>query len=231
MKEDRTGGYFRDGHDRLRRHMKKRRAVLLLLAAVFLLLTFSGCTEQVPELNTTNLFILNDDGSITQKLVDALPEGESEESMKAYVDAALSHYRVTTGRDGITLDECTVTGKMITITLTYAAAGDYEAYNGVLCFTGTVKEAYEEGYSFQKIFLDSAGNSLTGSDVSSAYWLDRILIINQPMDIQVPGRIYAASDLAQITGEMTVKVTNEEKETVPEEFRVVNDSAAIIIYQ
>ena len=211
--------------------MKKKAAVFLILAAFLAALLMTGCQETEQAVQHTNSFTLNSDNSIVHKMVDALPEGETAESMQAYIEDSLAYYRQDTGRDGITLDECTVTGGSISITMTYASPGDFEAFNGVLFFSGTVKQAYEEGYSFQKIFTDTSGNTLSGSDVSSAYWVDKILIVNQPMSIEVPGQIMAASDLAQITGASTCTVTSENNEDLPEVFRTVNSSAAIIIYQ
>ncbi len=201
--------------------MKKfRRLFPGLLAAAALLA--GGCVGSRGA-ETTTLYV-DEDGVLEQAIVEAVEEdGFTQEELRTYVREDVEAYGAENGEEKVTLESCRLSGGTARITLKYASAADYASYNQVECFLGTVQEAKSAGYSFEGDFLDGSGNAVENSAVQ-AQPEAHVLILEEVLDVRLPGEILYTSADASVSGERTVSVKAAEDAGF-------TDSPVYIIYQ
>ena len=171
-------------------------------------LTAGGCAGS-REAEGTTLYV-DEDGVLEQAIVEPMGEDTfTQEELRAYIRDDLAAYAEENGGETVALDSCRISEDTVRITLTYASAGDYAAYNQVECFLGTVQEAEGAGYGFEGNFLDAGGNAVEAAAVleqSGAH----VLILEEAITVQVPDDVLYTTSNAAVSGKQTVTVEASE---------------------
>lgn len=205
--------------------MKKfRRSFPTFLAAALL---WGGCAGQGDEEVTT--LHVSGGGKLEQVIVE--PESGdtfTEEELREYIEDSLAVYEETAGENRVELKSCSLSGGTARIEMEYASAEDYAAYNRVECFQGTVQEAESAGYSFDRTFVDSGGNAAEASALLSRGECS-ILIVEEFMEIKLPGTVLYTTDNASVSGKKSVSVVNAEDSG--DSFAQFSEEPVYIIYQ
>lgn len=124
------------------------KAFIKAAAALGAILVLTGCTDGYSEPgNDLSSFSLSSDGSIEAALLDDFSQAYYNESeLTDYINKELTAYNAANGAESISLTGSERLGNNICVYLHFASVKDYDAYMPYSLFTGTVQEAYDNGY-------------------------------------------------------------------------------------
>lgn len=98
----------------------------------------------------------------------------------------------------------------ITVQMKYHSAGDYTKYNGRLLFYGTVAEAYAAGHRVEAQMENASDREKKLSEEEiKAMEQKHILIVEENMNLSVPGEILYVSSGVNVTGKNTAEAAHE----------------------
>ena len=172
----------------------KRRVLCLAFIVVLAILTssFTGCMNVDRENRT--VFELREDGSIVQEIVDDADGSITGEELENYINESIASFQSVNSSDSVALETCRVGNGKINITLVYSSASAYSAFNNVTCFTGTIKEAYNAGYDFNRSFYSLNGTSIPYFELPKYSRGCMVLIMEEPCEVRLPGELYIISE-------------------------------------
>lgn len=164
------------------------------LVAVMCLGMFAGCgTSYAADESTV---FVQKDGSIVSTDVEDFDEGKYDtDGLKDYVNQAIDTYNDANGKGLVKLKDLTVKDNKAVLTLSYASASDYQKFNEIELFAGSVAEALAAGYSFDADFASVSDGKIQTCD-TSAFLNDpdyKVVIIKGNTNVQVKGTIAFAS--------------------------------------
>lgn len=152
----------------------KMLGLLFLLTAV----CFTGCggknekeTSAKAKEEGYNLVEIRKDGSIKSTIVEPFPESYcDEDELKRFILQEAADYNGETGENSVSVKKFSVKKEMVTVSMEYGTSQDFGGFNAYPFFSGTVAEAYEEGYDFSGVvFLeaDAASKKETAEEIPS----------------------------------------------------------------
>lgn len=166
---------------------------LLMLLCIGMLV---GCGNSY-EADESTVFVLKD-GKIISTDVEDFDEGTYDaDGLKAYVDKTIATYNEANGKGNVTLKNLTVKDKKAVLILEYATAQDYQKFNEIELYTGSVAEALAAGYSFDADFASVSAEGIRACD-SKDFLNDpdyKVVVIKGNTNVQVKGTIAYASVL------------------------------------
>lgn len=165
----------------------------------------AGCGDEEAVYDTTTL-IVNSDGTMTEVAVEAFDkEYYNASELESYAKSEVQDYNYKKVSTQILLEGVEVEDGVAKVTMSYKTDEDYREFNEDELFVGTVKEAMEEGYSFDKTFTvygkEEAVSVAKATEVSTY----GIVITTQAMDVIVPNKILYISD--NVTAQSKKKAT------------------------
>lgn len=204
----------------------------LALTALLLLVSFllAGCGGQ--EVADTSTVSLGKDGKLTQTIVEDKGSDDYQlDELKAYIEESLASYRESAGEEKIQLKSCSIDENRVRICLTYESWQDYQEYNQMPCFYGTVAEAAAAGYSFERSFLTREGEAADASAILAEQGDGKILILQEPVRVEVPGAIQYVTDNVSISAAKTAQIAGSTSANAAGQTILVADAEAYIIFQ
>lgn len=164
------------------------------LVAVMCLGMLAGCGTSYAADEST-VFVLKD-GRIVSTDVEDFDEGTYDtDGLKDYVDQTIDTYNEENGKGLVKLKSLSVKEQKAVLTLEYASASDYQKFNEIELFTGSVAEALAAGYSFDADFASVSDAGISACD-SSAFLNDpsyKVVIIKGNTNVQIKGTVAFAS--------------------------------------
>ncbi|MBR0398891.1 MAG: hypothetical protein IJI10_11575 [Eubacterium sp.] len=148
--------------------------------------------------------------ALEQYIKDKIDAADSSDgtSAAAAEGSSASSSAKSSSQDGIQLDSCKVKDGKLQIRLNYAGYEQYTAFNETACFCGTIREAQNAGYSFDRTFLDEKGKAADDAAASITERADewKVLIVEEPMRLRVPDKILYTSENLKASGRTTAVV-------------------------
>ena len=173
--------------------MRKRISLCLLMCSILL---FSGCKGTLPEDDTISV---DKKGRVTSTIVEDFDkEFYDAEELEGEIDEELAKYNQNFAADHIRKEAFKVEDGTASLQLVFDEWKYYSDYTGLTLFAGTVSEAEEEGYDLSGEYLDADG-SLTDVETVSAGEDVHVLILEEAVKVQVPGKILAVSPSDNVT--------------------------------
>lgn len=173
---------------------RMKKFMVWALVAVMCLGMLAGCGTSYATDEST-VFVLKD-GKIVSTDVEDFDEGTYDtDGLKDYVDQAIDTYSEENGKGLVKLKDLSVKDDKAVLTMEYASASDYQKFNEIELFTGSVAEALAAGYSFDADFASVSDGKIESCD-SSAFLNDpdyKVVIIKGNTNVQVKGTIAFAS--------------------------------------
>ena len=146
----------------------KMLGLLFLLTAV----CFTGCggkneKETSAKEEGSNLVEIRKDGSIKSTIVEPFPESYcDEDELKRFILQEAADYNGEMGENSVSVKKFSVKKEMVTVSMEYGTSQDFGGFNAYPFFSGTVAEAYEEGYDFSGVvFLEADAASKKSSSL------------------------------------------------------------------
>ena len=202
------------------------------LALVFVLCTslFTGCGASYAADEST-VFVPKDGGIVSTDVEDFDEGTYDEKGLESYAKETIAAYNDTYGSDLVKLKDLSVKDKKATIILSYATAQEYQRFNGIELFAGSVAEALAAGYTFEGEFAAVKDGMATLCD-ADAYLDDaeyKVVVIRGNLNVHVPGDVVCVSventkyvdaktisireGISILTGEETTESTEAVQET------------------
>lgn len=184
--------------------MKK---VKVLGLAVLLMGLLSGCEKFTPQETAISV---NKKGEIVSFVKESFDKDYYDaDELEASIDQAILNYNDSHGTENVEKEKFEVKNKSAELTMKFTSGEDYAEFNDVTLYSGDVVGAYHAGYDFsggfQSVEKGQVTGSATGADILSSYNYG-ILVLDEEIDVQVPGNIVYASDNVEVTGKKTAKV-------------------------
>ncbi|MBQ9063138.1 MAG: hypothetical protein IJ121_10005 [Eubacterium sp.] len=169
----------------------------------------------------------DEEGKLIQTIVEPADQSIDVDALKQYIEekigaagssdeasadvaagSSASSEAKSSSQAGISLDSCKVKDGKIQIRLNYTGYEQYTAFNETACFCGTIREAQNAGYSFDRTFLDEKGKTAEDASASIAERADewKVLIVEEPMRLRVPDKILYTSENLKASGRTTAVV-------------------------
>lgn len=186
--------------------MKKMMLTLMVFLSIVLL---TGCQNQ-SAIDVTTLQI-NKDGTVSITLVEDFEKPYYDISeLEAVVTAEADDYNKETGKQSVTVEKVSSKETTAIVKMTYDTAKDYEVFNRTVFFAGTLAEAENKGYMFREPLASVAkdGGTITASQAKEAGYF--VLVVQEKMNIKVPGKVLYTSNTVSTVSAKEVSVTDDE---------------------
>ncbi len=189
--------------------MKK---VKILGLAVLSMSLLCGCSRFDPDQTAMSV---KKNGAILSYIKETFDKDYyNQGELESTIDKAIQDYNSALGTENIKKKKFQVKDQMAELQIEYATGEDYSEFNDVTIYTGDVLGAYHSGYDFNETFQSVKKGVVTSQNVSKNEILNSynygILILDEALDVQVPGNIVYASSNVQVTGKNTATVNGKE---------------------
>lgn len=146
--------------------IERMKKIGIMVAGILLCTLLFGCSQKSTDEVTT--ITIDKSGRILNTIVeDFEKEYYAEDELKSMIESDLSAYHKkyqNTQENLIKLESVNTSEQVATVKLIYSDAESYAQFNDVSFFSGTVSEAYQKGYSFEGVTLNSVKNDGTTLD-------------------------------------------------------------------
>ncbi len=196
---------------------KKMPIAAALMAGVLLL---GGCemleqnkwTPQEPA-----AISIDKDGVVTEIIQETLDESYYDaEELQNMINSEVEDYNAENGEDTIVIKKLEAAEGKVSLTMEYASASDYAAFNNTEFYYDTIIGAQLSGYLFDVSFKKVSGGVVQGASVSGSEVIKRmdkqVLILRAPMEVRVPGDVLFTSTNAEVLAADVVNATGESDE-------------------
>ena len=190
--------------------------VLVFLLSVGM---FTGCGTSY-KADESTVFVLKD-GKIVSTDVENFDEKTyDKDGLKEYVKNEIDTYNEKNGKGSVSLKKLDTGEKKATLTIAYRTAEDYQKFNDMELYTGSVAEALAAGYSFDGSFASVKNGKIKACE-SSAFLDDssyKVVVIRGNTNVKVKGTIcyVAGTQIEETTGVVSdddlIDVTEQESE-------------------
>lgn len=206
--------------------MKKMIFVGLVCLMIAGLMT--GCGKSL-EANRDTVYVQKKGTVVSAAIADLDKDYYDEEELKSYIDERVEEYQEEHGKSSVKVDDFSVEEGTAKLFIKYEGCEDYEKFNEVTLFSGTVPQALAEGYDFDTKFTAVEDGKAAGStDKKTIVDLDaKVIVLSEKVDVKVDGTVqYVSSQYTTIKGKDTVSIQ------LPEEVEDGEESSLVyIIYQ
>lgn len=185
--------------------------IFAIVAAVCML---TGCGGAgIPDRNTVSI---QKDGTIRHTIVDQVQQEYYNIDIEEL--EALAKERISMSGSGgkIVCESVKAEGENIVVEMTYQTDNDYTDFNNREFFSGTVSEAFEQGYSMTDL-VGRDGAVVSEEEISSA-GENRIVIVQtnagEALDVNVYGKIVYTSENISLSGRRDALIDAGEDDVV-----------------
>lgn len=192
----------------MKRNMKTKKAVLFILMLVVMAGSLIGCGKSL-EADRDTVYVRKNGSVVSAAIADFNKDYYNEEELKGFVDEKVREYQEEHGDDTVKVDEFSVEEGTAKLYIKYDSYGDYQEFNEVTLFSGSVPQALAEGFDFDAEFTAVQDGAAAGTvDKKTVVDSDcKVVILSEKVDVKVDGTIqYMSSKYTTIKDEDTVSV-------------------------
>lgn len=179
--------------------MKKLTGIICIVCFV---LFVGGCAKG-DKVKKTTLYV--EKNKVTEAIVETLDEEYYDaKKMKDWVTKEVDAYNKEQGSDVLEMVKCEVEDKTAKVTIEYDTMKDYETFNGVRAFCGTIQKAEKAGYDFEGEFKSTKGKpQITHAELenSESYYA---VIVSEAQEVILEDEILYASPNVSVKGKKAV---------------------------
>lgn len=206
--------------------MRKLFSIGLACLAIAGLLT--GCGKSL-EADRDTVYVQKKGSVTSAAIADFDKDYYDEEELKKYIDERVADYQEQHGEDSISIDKFSVEEGVAKLYINYKGWEEYQDFNEVTLFSGTVPQALAEGFDFNAEFTEITDGEAAGT-VSKDKITDtdaKVIILSEKVDVKVDGTIqYVSSQYTTMKAKDTVSIQ------LPEEAADGEESALVyVVYQ
>ncbi len=140
--------------------MKKLFSICLVCLAAAGLMT--GCGKSL-EADRDTVYVQKKGSVTSAAIADFDKDYYDEEELKKYVDERVADYQEQHGEDSVSIDKFSVEEGVAKLYINYKGYEEYQDFNEVTLFSGTVPQALAEGFDFNTEFTEIKGGEAAGT--------------------------------------------------------------------
>lgn len=199
---------------------------IALAVGTFMMLSGCGGIEKMTETTVA----VDKQGNVEQLLVEDFSDAAYQlEELETMVNELITSYNQEAGEDAVVLKSAKLKEETARLLMEYQSAKDYRGFNQVDFFFGSVKEAQNQGYTFHSAFADANGNEVSKEGIPAQCSDAQVLILREPMQVVVPGKILYVSKNMEVVGETQAKLPADESQDMDNQ--VTTQAYGYVIYQ
>ncbi|MCM1087001.1 MAG: hypothetical protein NC419_02515 [Muribaculaceae bacterium] len=189
--------------------MRKWKQLLMIMSVAWIVSGCGSLGKSYPEGSTVSI---QKNGEITQTIVEQFERNYYDvEELAAMTQDKVGRY--SDGADNIVCKSVEEKDGTIVVQMAYKTGTDYTDFNNRELFSGTVAQAYAQGYSLKSIQSDN-GTDMTDEDIA-AISDNHILIIQtaagEALNVNVYDKILYTSANVTISGKKDAAITAGEE--------------------
>ncbi len=204
--------------------MKICRQIVLLLVVALLL---TGCG--IKDYKSSTLSI-DKKGRVTTVLVEDFDDSVYDfDDMKSTISSTIDAYNQENDEQSVELESCKKDAKkkLVYVKLRYSSTEAYQAFNDRELFCGTVEEA-SQTYDITGSFLAEDGTKLDADVVVAKEKEQQMLVLNEPITVELAGSILYASENVEIKDATTAVIRTDEVQENENAKTFISENAFII---
>lgn len=200
-----------------------RRIISISLVCLLMAGLFSACGKSL-EADRDTVYIQKKGSIIGAAIADFDKDYYDEEELKAFAEERVQEYQEEHGKNSVTIDKFSVEEGTAKLYMKYAGYEDYQEFNEVTLFSGTVPQALAAGFTFDTDFTKIKDGKAAGS-VENTEVVDtdyKVVVLSEKVEVKVDGSVqYMTSDYTSLKGKDTVTVQVPEEAEDGEELSLV----------
>lgn len=183
---------------------------IMVFMAAFCIIFAAGCSLQKDETDV-NAVTLDKNGGITGTFVEDFTESNYDvKEFENFVNEGIRKYNQTAGEEKIKLNRIENKQNQMIVSMYYKSYIDYAEFNSVNFYQGTVGDAMGV-FDFAASFVKVEKGEKTGADAQIER-AAKVLILEEPIYVNVNGKIEAVSGNVNVIGKKEAIVSNAEEE-------------------
>lgn len=199
---------------------------IALAVGTFVILSGCGGIEKMTETTVA----VDEQGNVEQLLVEDFSDAAYQlEELETMVNELITSYNQEAGEDAVVLKSAKLKEETARLLMEYQSTKDYRGFNQVDFFCGSVKEAQNQGYTFHSAFADTNGTEVSNEGIPAQCEDAQVLILREPMQVVVPGKILYVSKNMEVVGETQAKLPADESQDMDNQ--VTTQAYGYVIYQ
>lgn len=182
--------------------------VASVLVCTGILVLSTGCAKGNKATETT--LYIEKNGKITEAIVeDWNQDYYDEDEFKKEIDEQITSYEASHDGSKISLNKLEIKKNKAKVNLEYDSMETFEEFNNITAFSGTVKQAQKEGFSFDGEFK-STGNkpSITVEEINNSEEYN-VIILLEDITVSTEFKILYAGSNVKVEDDCKVAVISE----------------------
>lgn len=200
-----------------------RKIITISLVCLLMAGLFSACGKPL-EADRDTVYVQKKGAVIGAAIADFEKDYYDEEELKSFAEERVQEYQKEHGKDSVKIDRFSVEEGVAKLYMKYAGYEDYQEFNEVTLFAGTVPQALAAGFDFNTEFTQVKDGKAAGS-VENTTVMDtdyKVVVLSEKVDVKVDGAIqYMSSDYTSLKEEDTVAVQMPQEAEDGEELSLV----------
>ncbi len=186
-----------------------RKILTGILMMICLSAVLSGCGSD-PKVTETTIEVKKN-GSVIHTIVEDFSEEYYDlEELTALMLDSCDAYNAGAGKKAVSVGDVEVSDGVLTAVMTYESVSDYASFNGQALFAGSIKDAYNAGYTLD-VTLQPAreGESPISKDDLLNMGEKNLIIVREAVAVRMWGKpLYYSQDVEPAGDAKTVRVTD-----------------------
>lgn len=184
----------------------------LILSVMMLGVLVTGCAQV--ESDSTMVYV-GKKGQVQTIDVEVFDQSYySESEFQTFAQEAINAYNQSHDADSIALNEFAVESGVAKLKMAYKTVEDYNEFNDILLYQGTVADAVGDGFLFDVTFSKVEDGEVTGTATRSDILAEdglHVIIIGANTDVQIEGKIlYVSEENVTVTAKNMVSICDDE---------------------
>lgn len=185
-----------------------KRIISISLACVMIAGLLTGCGNSL-DVDCDTVYV-EKKGTIIGAAVQKLDKDYyNEDELEEFIDTKEEAYQEEHGKSSVKVSDFSVKDGVADLLVKYAGYEDYQEFNNVTLFAGTVPQALAAGYDFNTKFTEIKDGKASGEVESSKITESdyKVVVLSEKIDVKVDGTIkYISSDHTSLKAKDTVSI-------------------------
>ncbi|WP_075719853.1 hypothetical protein [Roseburia sp. 499] len=186
--------------------MKKIISISLVCIMITGLLT--GCGDSLDA--DCNTVYVQKKGTVIGASIEKMDKDYyKEDELEDFIDEKVEAYQTEHDKSSVKVSDFSVKDGVAELFMKYAGYEDYQEFNDVTLFAGTVPQALAAGYDFDTEFTAVKDGKASGEAESSKIKEsdDKVVILSEKIDVKVDGTVkYISSNYTSMKSDDTVSI-------------------------
>lgn len=177
---------------------------IIVLITVVLLVSLGACGSSGDDDYAESTMVVAKRGRVSERLIENFDKDYySLDELKGEFETSISQYNDNIGGEEIRLKKLELNGSLLTVDLEFTGPSDYENFTGESLFVGTVKDAYDNGYTMDVTLKGVDDGDKIGKVQIMGLSDNNIIIMSEHV------RVRTFDDIAYVSANVDVVSDNE----------------------